>query len=131
METLLELSDTCPFRASARPLRLAPELREMLVRARIFPENKLPDPIVAELLTCHWTPHGLPPLMIETTAPEEVMSELDIRNTHTALGFPCAFRVRVPVRFEGAAPTQYTPATRVRPVRLGPTGVHGSADKVL
>ena len=103
---MLVSSVTAPFRAKVRPVRLAPVFMVMLVSARMFPTNVVPEPMVAELLTCHCTPHALPPLITETVEPDEVMSVLDIRKTQTALGLPWASRVSVPVRLEAAALTQ-------------------------
>src|SRR5688572_3787864 len=66
-EMLLVSSVTAPFRAKALPTSLAPVFMVMLVSARILPRNVVLVSMVAELLTCHWTPHGLPPLIVVTT----------------------------------------------------------------
>ncbi|OFW10040.1 MAG: hypothetical protein A3H96_03550 [Acidobacteria bacterium RIFCSPLOWO2_02_FULL_67_36] len=52
---VLLLSVTSAVRASARPLRLAPAARVMLVSARMFPVNELPASSDAELTTRHQT----------------------------------------------------------------------------
>jgi hypothetical protein len=78
----------------------------MLVSARMFPKNVVLVSMVAELLTCHCAPHGLPGPSIETVEPGEVMSELDIWKTQNASGSPWESRMSVPVRLEAAALTQ-------------------------
>src|SRR6478672_5348579 len=99
-ETVFASSVTAPFRASALPVRLAPVFIVMLVRARILPTNVVPTSIVAELLTCHSTPHAFAPFTRLTVAPGDVMRVLDIRKTKTALAFPCALSVSVPVKLD-------------------------------
>src|SRR6202011_839737 len=105
-ETLLVFSVTAAFRARALPARLAPEFNVMAVSARMLPTNVVPEPRVAELLTCHSTLQALALLVKRTVDPEDVMSVLAIWKTKTALGLPCPLRVSVPVRLEGAAVTQ-------------------------
>ncbi len=57
---------TAPFRAKARPDRVAPVLSVMLVNARILPWNFVVVPRVAELPICQNTLQADPPLMIFT-----------------------------------------------------------------
>src|SRR5690349_5270942 len=89
-------SVTAPVCASDRPSRLAPVPRLMLVSARMFPRKLVPDPIVAELPTCHHTLHAEPPLVTTTDAPTPgvVLSPLARRKIQTAAGSPPPSRVR-------------------------------------
>src|SRR5678816_68678 len=88
---VLLFSVTEPFRAKARPgFRVAPPFSTMLVSATMLPTNVVLTSMVAELLTSHCTPHPLPPLITETVELGDVMSELDILKTQTALGLPWA-----------------------------------------
>lgn len=95
--TALVSSVTAPFSAKARPVRLAPVVTVMLASARIFPENDVPVPSVAELPTCQNTLHVAPPLIRTTDEPLAVVSVLPILKMKTALALPWALSVRVPV----------------------------------
>ena len=63
----------------------------------MVPTNVELVPRVAELPTCQYTLHGEAPLMSDTVLPDAVVRVEPIWNTQTALGFPCASRVSVPV----------------------------------
>jgi hypothetical protein len=54
----LESNVSAPFRASARPVRLAPVTIVMLVSAIRLPWNCVVEPSVAELPTCQYTAHA-------------------------------------------------------------------------
>jgi hypothetical protein len=88
---------TAPLRASARPEIVAPVATVMLVKARMFPENRVSVPSVAELPICQNTLHRDAMLMRETLEVLAVVSVLPIWKTNTAAGFPRAFSVSVPV----------------------------------
>jgi hypothetical protein len=88
---------TAPFLAKVLPIMFVPVVTVTLVRARIFPLNLLFVPRVADFPTCQKTLHGLPPLVTTTDEALAVVSVLAIWKIQTALGFPCAFRVNVPV----------------------------------
>lgn len=90
---------TAPFRASARPSSsVARVFSVMLVRARMFPWNRVSVPSVAELPTYQYTSHASALLMVTTEALLALMSVLPIWKTKSASGFPCASSVNVPVR---------------------------------
>ena len=101
--TALESSVTAPVRANARPIRLVLVVTVMLANARIFPPNDVLVPRVAELPTCQKTLHSDPLLMTETADPLAVVNVLPILKMNTALGFPCASSVTVPVNWAAAA----------------------------
>src|ERR1700731_4440484 len=69
--TLLVPIVTAPFRANARPRRVALSTNVMLVRARMLPCHFDAVPIVAELPTCQYTFLACAPL-IRTTSPAVV-----------------------------------------------------------
>jgi hypothetical protein len=117
--TLLLLSVTAAFRASALPARLAPSFREMAVSARMLPSNVVFVSRVADDRTSHCTLHALAPTT-ETVELGEVMSVLAIWKVQDAPASPAASSVSVPVRFDAPAVTQYTPGGRMSPVRSGP-----------
>ena len=54
-EMVLDSNVTAAFRARARPAKLVPVFRLMLVSARIFPMNAVPVLRVTELATFHHT----------------------------------------------------------------------------
>ena len=94
---LLVSSVTAPFLASALPMMPAPVFKVMLVRAIRLPMNDVVVPSVAELPICQATPHGFPPLISRTDDPLAVVKVLPILNMKTALAFPWALSVSVPV----------------------------------
>ena len=99
LETPLVSNVTAPFRASALPEIVAPVVTVMLVRARMFPENRVSVPSVAELPICQNTLHRDAILVRETLELLAVVSVLLIWKTKTAAGFPRAFSVSVPVNW--------------------------------
>src|SRR6187397_1695398 len=74
--TAFPSSVTAPFRASVRPFRVAPVFIVMLVSARMFPAMALVVPTVAELVTCHQTPHAEAPFSSRIDEAVAVVSEL-------------------------------------------------------
>ena len=94
---VLVSSVTAPLRASIRPTLRAPVVIVMLVSARMLPTNVVPVPSVAELPTCQNTLHGEPPLFTSTRELLAVVSVLPILKMKTALAFPWASRMSVPV----------------------------------
>lgn len=99
LETPLVSIVTAPFRARALPETDTPVVSVMLVRARMFPENRLPVPSVAELPTCQNTLQLDPELMTGTLELLAVVSVLPIWKTKTAAGLPWASSVSVPVNW--------------------------------
>jgi hypothetical protein len=95
---VLESIVTAPFRAKARPDKLALVFMVMLVSARILPRNVVVVSSVAELPTCQNTLQAFAPLIMTTDELGAVMSVLPIWKTKTALGSPCASSVRIPVK---------------------------------
>jgi hypothetical protein len=95
---LLVSSVTAPFLASALPpLIFAPVVNVMLVSAIRLPMNCVPVPSVADDPICQSTPHGLPPLMIDTDDALAVVSVLPVLKIQVAAAFPCALSTRGPV----------------------------------
>src|SRR5439155_596737 len=72
-ETLLASIVTAPLSAKVLPNTLAPVFRVMLASARIFPENSVFAPRVAELPTAHHTLVAVAPPTMTTLAPAPVM----------------------------------------------------------
>src|SRR5439155_12512345 len=68
-ETLLASIVTAPLSAKVLPNTLAPVFRVMLASARIFPENSVFAPRVAELPTAHHTLVAVAPPTMTTLAP--------------------------------------------------------------
>ena len=98
LETLLVSMVTAPFRARTLPGEvLAPVVSVMLVRARMFPLNRVPVPSVAELPTCQNTLQLDPMFVMRTIEELAVVSVLPIWKTKTAAGLPWPFNVSVPV----------------------------------
>lgn len=75
--TVIVLSSrvTAPFRARARPCRVAPVLRVIDVNASMVPEKLLVVPSVAELPTCQNTLHAWAPFSRTTVLPDAVISD--------------------------------------------------------
>src|SRR4051812_39360216 len=96
-EILFVSSVTAPFRASARPMMLAPVFSVTLVSAIRFPINEVVVPSVAELPICHATPQGFPPLINVTDDPAAVVSVLPVLKMNVAAALPWALRVSAPV----------------------------------
>src|SRR5436309_4036912 len=122
MFTVLVSRVTAPLRASALPVKPAPVVIVMVVRAMMFPENVLPVPSVAELPTCQKRFGGqvVPPVLVRTTDDAlAVVSVLPILNRKSAFGLPWKLRVSVPVRPADEV-KQYTPGVRVSPPRFCP-----------
>ena len=69
------------MRASVLPPREAPVFIVMLVSARMLPAIALVVPMVAELPTCHHTPHAVAPFSRTTAEADAVVSVLAIWNT--------------------------------------------------
>ncbi len=120
MDTIFVSRVTAPLRARARPHSMvAPVTRVMLLSARIFPANAVPEPRVAELPTCQKTLSPAPPLAKTTDEWLAVVRVLPIWNRNTAFGSPSASSVSVPVNCADEAKL-YTPGVRVRPPRSTP-----------
>jgi hypothetical protein len=87
---------TAPVCARARPFKVAPLFRVMLVRARIFPMNEVLVSRVAELPILHHTLHGSPPV---TDEPGDVMSvDADLK-----IQTPDPLSTRFPVSLKSSA----------------------------
>jgi hypothetical protein len=97
LEMLLVSIVTAPFRARALPETITRVVSVMLVSARMFPENRVSVPSVAELPICQNTLQLEPMLVMRTLELLAVVSVLPIWKTKTAAGLPWAFSVRVPV----------------------------------
>ena len=69
---------TAPFRARALPWRVAPVLSEIDESAKMFPENALVVPTVAEVPTCQNTLEAWAPLIRTTLLPDAVVNVLPI-----------------------------------------------------
>ena len=89
---------TAPFRASARPLSVTPVAIVMEVMAMIVPAKVVPDPSVAELVTCQKTLQALAPLTRRTELDEAVTSEEVAWKIQTDVASFWPSSVRVPVR---------------------------------
>jgi hypothetical protein len=88
LEMLLVSIVTAPLRASARPETITRVVSVMLVRARMFPENRVSVPRVAELPICQNTLQLDPMLVMRTLELLAVVSVLPIWKTKTAAGLP-------------------------------------------
>ena len=88
LEMLLVSIVTAPFRARALPEMITRVVSVMLVRARMFPENRASVPSVAELPTCQNTLQLEPMLDMRTLELLAVVSVLPIWKTKTAAGLP-------------------------------------------
>jgi hypothetical protein len=86
---MLDCNVTAPFRARARPFKVAPVFMPMDVNARIFPINEVFVPRVAELGTRHHTLHGSPPTTL--AVPEVMRVDPDLK-----IQTPDPLRVSVP-----------------------------------
>jgi len=97
--TCFESSVNAPFRAKTRPDVLAPVVKVMLVRARMFPARLEPVPSVAELPTCQnrLQPEAL--FVKKIRELEAVVNVLPILKTKEALGSPRPSRNSVPVNW--------------------------------
>lgn len=89
-EILLLSNTTWPVCAITRPLRDAPLLRFISVRARIFPKNDVVVSRVAELPILHHTLQASPPVIDE---PGDVMRVDTVLNIQT----PVPVRLRLPL----------------------------------
>lgn len=107
---------TAPLRARARPSMVALVRTEIDCSAMIVPLKDVFVSSVAELPTCQKTLHAWAPLMRATVAEGPVIRVSAIWKMKTALGSPCASRVRVPVMPIGPE-AKYTPEFRVWPTR--------------
>ena len=90
-------SVTAPFRARVRPVTRTPVVTVMLASARMFPENDVPVPSVAELPTCQKTLSADAPLITTTDEALAVVSVLPILKMKIPLALPLALSVSVPV----------------------------------
>ena len=117
-------SVTAPFRASARPLIVAPVVTVIDSRAMIVPAKADPVPIVAELPICQETLQGPAPPMKTTLLPEAVVSVEPAWKIQTSLDPPES--VSAPVSPSEDAEL-YTPGGRVWPPRSATTGMVGPA----
>lgn len=93
---VLPSSVTSPFRASKRPLIVAPCAAVMLVKARIVPLMLELVPIVAELRTCQKTLQACAPPANRTLLELAKTRSLVAWKIQTELALPSS--VRVPVR---------------------------------
>jgi hypothetical protein len=110
---------TAPFRASARPSTVSPVVTVIDVRARIVPTKVEPVPSAAELPTCQNTLQACAPPIRITWLDESVTSVEPTWKMKTALGSPCASRIRdPPTSSEDEA--LYTPGSRVCPAPMKP-----------
>jgi hypothetical protein len=73
---VLSSNVTAPFRASARPSRVAPVFMVIDERARMLPTNDVVVAMVAELPTCQSTLHACTPPDRTTRLPGAVISVL-------------------------------------------------------
>src|SRR5437764_1262572 len=82
--TVLVSRVTAPLRASALPVKPAPVVIVMVVRAMMFPENVLPVPSVAELPTCQKRFGGqvVPPVLVRTT--DDALAVVTVEPPRTA-----------------------------------------------
>lgn len=121
---------TAPFRARVRPFTVTPVVTVIEVSARMLPTKLDPVPSVAELPTCQKTLHAWAPPMRVTVLAEAVTRVLAVLKMKTALGSPCASRVRLPVIAKVPEAEAYTPgATGVPmvPRSVGRTASTGRA----
>jgi hypothetical protein len=112
-ETLLASIVTAPLSAKVLPNTLALVFREMLASARIFPENSVFAPRVAELPTAHHTLVALAPPVTTTLASPPVTSVLPIWKIQIESALP--LRVSVPVVTAADVGKQWTPGGSVSP----------------
>src|SRR5512147_524624 len=96
---VLVSSVTAPFRARARPDRLAPVARVTLVSARILPANELPAPMVADSPTIQNTLQTPPPLVTTTAELAAVLNPPGIWIVQVAAVSPWASSTSWPVNF--------------------------------
>src|SRR5688572_19985128 len=92
----LESSVTAAVRANSRPSTIAPVVTVMEAKARMFPLNTEPVPIVAELPTCQKTLAALAPPLRITWRPDVVTRVEPIWKMNTAFASPWASSVRSP-----------------------------------
>ena len=76
---------SAPFRARARPVRLAPVTMVMLLSAIRLPWKFAAEPSVAELPTCQYTAHAWAPFTRRTAELLAVVSALPIWKMKTPL----------------------------------------------
>src|SRR5512147_2344372 len=99
---VLVSSVTAPFRAKARPDRLAPVAMVMLVSASTLPANELPAPMVADSPTIQNTLQTPPPLVTTTDELVAVLSPPGIWIIQTAVVSPWASSTSWPVNVANA-----------------------------
>ena len=80
----MESSVTAPVCARARPFRVAPVCRAMLVRARTSPIKVLFTPRVADDSTLHHILHGSPPITDAPSIKVRVDADLKIQTPEPA-----------------------------------------------
>nr|WP_254550049.1 hypothetical protein [Catellatospora tritici] len=114
---------TEPFRASSRPLTVAPLFNEIVVRAMMVPTNVVLVSRVAELPICQNTLQACAPLISATVLFGAVISVASVWKMNTESGRPCPFRTRVPVRPNVGL--VYTPSGRICPPSSTPVVVAG------
>lgn len=95
--TVLVSRVTAPLRARTRPFTVAPVVRVIEVRAKIFPLKAEPVPRVAELPTCQKMLQAWAPLTSATTLLLAVIRVEAVLKTKTASVLFWASRVSVPV----------------------------------
>lgn len=89
--------DTSPAYARARPFKIAPVARLMLVAARTLPVNSVSVPRVAVLTTRHHTLHWSPPTTL-AVSPVVIRELADLK-----IQTPVPLRVSVPVSVKASA----------------------------
>ena len=97
LEMVLVSIVTAPLRAKARPDKLAPDAKVMLVSARILPANELFAPIVADSPTIQKTLQTPPPLVTKTDELVAVLRPPGIWIVQVAAVLPLASRTSCPV----------------------------------
>src|SRR5438309_10185664 len=93
---VLLANETAPFCANARPSNVAPASNVIDVYASTLPLMIESPPKVAELPTCQKTWQAVAPPLRITLRATVVMNVDGIWKMKTALGSPCASRVRSP-----------------------------------
>lgn len=83
--------------AKARPFRVAPVCKPMLVPARMLPTKVVPVPIVPPETNRHQTLHGSPPVTVELDEVVMVAADLKIQTPDVPL------KVRLPVSKKASA----------------------------
>jgi hypothetical protein len=96
---VFESNDTAPFRANARPAKVAPVFIVIDARARIFPLNEVVVSRVVDVSDLHHILHGSPPVIDDPGAVTIVDSD---RNIQT----PDPERANVVFTSNPPAPTQ-------------------------